>query len=278
MIDTLLAVESLRIMPSIEGDQSIGLGLNLLPRSIARITYDGPVTAVAFSPDGKYVVSGSYDGTARVWEASSGREIARMNHGLVLAVAFSPDGKYVVSGSNDGTARVWEAATGKELARITHDDIVTAVAFSPDGKWVVSSSGDGTVRIWEAATGREVARMTHDGAVYAVAFSPDGKYIVSGSNDGTARVWAWRAEDLIAEACSRLSRNLTYAEWQQYVGYDTPYHCTCPNLPLPDDLPASASENYYILAAIGVGGLAIIGLSVWLLVRRRRASQRTSGN
>ncbi len=58
--------------------------------------------------------------------------------GLVYSVAFSPDGKYVVSGSDDKTARVWEQLTGREIARMTHDDAVSSVAFSPDGKYVVS--------------------------------------------------------------------------------------------------------------------------------------------
>ena len=84
----------------------------------------------------------------------------------VRAVAFSPDGRWLVSASEDKTARVWEAATGREVARLTHDDIVTAVAFSPEcdsppeapaercGRWVVSGSYDKTARVWEAATGR----------------------------------------------------------------------------------------------------------------------------
>ncbi len=72
------------------------------------MTFDGDVTSAAFSPDGKYVVSGSADGTARVWEAATSKEVARMNHDdSVISTAFSPDGKYVVSGSGDNTTRVW---------------------------------------------------------------------------------------------------------------------------------------------------------------------------
>jgi uncharacterized delta-60 repeat protein len=210
-------------------------------REVARMTHDGSVLAVAFSPDGRYVVSGSSDGTAWVWEVTSGHEVARLTHGdRVFDVAFSPDGRYVVSGGCDkrdgstcieGTARVWEADTGREVARMTHDDWVSAVAFSPDGRYVVSGSEDNTARVWEATSGREVARVTHDGEVLAVAFSPDGRYVVSGSWDGTARVWWWRPEDLIAEACRRLPRNLTREEWQRYVGPEVPYHATCPGKP-----------------------------------------------
>jgi uncharacterized delta-60 repeat protein len=201
-------------------------------REIARMAHDGTVSSVAFSPDGKYVVSGGGN-TARVWEAGSGKEVARMMHDkAVSAVAFSPDGKYVVSGSDDNTARVWEAGTGREIAGMTHDSPVTSVDFSPDGKYVVSGSDDNTARVWEAATGEEVARITHDDIVDSVAFSPDGRYVVSGSEDNTARVWMWQSNDLIENACKYMPRNLTRAEWKQYIGDALPYQAVCENLPI----------------------------------------------
>ncbi len=187
---TLLSIESVRQLPESAGSQALANALQKMPISISRTTHNGPVSALAFSPDGKWVVSGSEDNSARVWNAASSKEISRLIfNGPVSAVAFSPDGKWVVSASEDNTARVWEAATGKEIARMIHDKPVVAIAFSPDGKWVVSGSEDKTARVWEAATGKEIARMTYDAGVTSVAFSPDGKRVVSGSKDSTARVW-----------------------------------------------------------------------------------------
>ena len=123
-------------------------------------------------------------------------------------------------------------------SRMNHDSWVSSVAFNPDGKYVVSGSLDYTVRVWEATTGNEVARMTHDGDVSSVAFSPDGKYIVTGSDYRTARIWEWKAEDLIANACVNMPRNLTREEWRQYIGDVLPYQAVCENLPIEADATA----------------------------------------
>lgn len=114
------------------------------------------------------------------------------------------------------------------------EDPVFSVAFSPDGCWI-AGGGNGIVRVWKATTGREIARMEHNDDVLAVAFSPDGRSIISGSKDGTILVWPWRPEDLVAEACRRLPRNLTREEWGRYIGPEVPYRPTCPNLPVPGD-------------------------------------------
>ena len=97
----------------------------------------------------------------------------------VHAVAFSPDGRLIVSGSYDGTVRVWDAATGGERRVLQgHSDSVHAVAFSPDGRLIVSGSGDETVRVWDAATGAE-PRVLQETALRGLSFSSCGKHLVT---------------------------------------------------------------------------------------------------
>jgi WD40 repeat protein len=158
----------------------------------------------------------------------------------ITAVAFSPDGRYVVSGSYDGMARVWETATGREIARLSNQGGVTSFVFSKDGSYLLSGGEDGTARVWEIATGREIGRTLHDSWVFSVAFSPEDEYAVSASGDGTVRAWIWHPEDLIMRVCARLPRNLTRAEWEQYFGSDRPYEAVCPNLPVQPEAAAGS--------------------------------------
>ena len=155
--------------------------------------HSGSVWAVAFSPDGKRIASGSGDETIKLWDATTGdlQKTLAGHSGSVWAVVFSPDGKWIASGSNDKTIKLWDATTGdlqKTLAG--HSGWVWAVAFSPDGKWIASGSGDKTIKLWDATTGDLQKTLAgHSGWVRAVAFSPDGKRIASGSEDETIKLW-----------------------------------------------------------------------------------------
>src|SRR5260370_782668 len=161
-----------------------------MDRSLLRIFagHIDPVWSVAFSPDGKLVLTGSSDQTARLWERSSGKELISFqgHRGPVYSVAFSPNGKHILSGSDDQTSRLWESSSGKVLTSFhEHTNPVTSVAFSPDGKLVLITS-DRTARLWELSSGKELIRLDR---VSSVAFSPDGKLVLTDSDDQTARLW-----------------------------------------------------------------------------------------
>jgi RNA polymerase sigma factor (sigma-70 family) len=138
------------------------------------------ITGLAFTPDGKRLVSSSGDWTARVWDVESGRELYRLvgHRGEVRDVAVAPDGATAVTAGADGTARLWDLATGKELRQLLgHQGPVEAVAFSPDGKALATAGADKSVRLWETATGQETRALANappDGAT-GVAFAPDRK-------------------------------------------------------------------------------------------------------
>ncbi|TFK71077.1 WD40 repeat-like protein [Pluteus cervinus] len=119
------------------------------------------VTSVAYSSDGRYVVSGSWDHTVRIWDASTGQPVGQPLQGhsnIVSSVAYSPDGRHVASGSHDKTVRIWDASTGQPVGQPLqgHSGMVTSVAYSPNGRHVVSGSYDTTVRIWDAGIGQPV--------------------------------------------------------------------------------------------------------------------------
>jgi mono/diheme cytochrome c family protein len=151
------------------------------------------ILAIAISPEGRRVLSGSEDESLRLWDLATGREIRRLHGhtGAVLAVAFAPDGRRAVSGGRDGTVRLWDIDTGRELRRFGgHTERVSSVAFSPDGCRGLSASRDRTIYLWDMESGKALRRLDgHAGAVSSVAFSADGSHALSGSYDRTVRLW-----------------------------------------------------------------------------------------
>ncbi|NUX52169.1 TIR domain-containing protein [Paraburkholderia sp. JPY418] len=161
------------------------------------------VDSAVFSPDGKRVVTASWDGAARVWDAATGKQIVQLSghQGLIYSAAFGPDGRRVVSASADRTARVWDVATGRQIVQLSgHRDLVYSAAFGPDGRRVVTASADRTARVWDAVAGKQIVQLNgHQGPVFSAAFSPDGRRVVTASADRTARVWDAATGQVIAQ-------------------------------------------------------------------------------
>ena len=160
----------------------------------------GSLGKVAYSPEGRRIVAGSYGATAKVWEAASGKELLAItgdmrtaNPGPNLVAAFSPDGLQIVTGTSfGGGGKVWDAATGRELLKFGgQNDTVTAAAFSPDGRRILTGETDATARLWDATTGQELLTLQGQyGDIQSVAFSPDGRKILTGSQYSMAtKVW-----------------------------------------------------------------------------------------
>ncbi|MEV4001927.1 NB-ARC domain-containing protein [Actinomadura sp. NPDC049753] len=160
------------------------------PLELILTGHSDAVTSVAFSPDGARALTAGLDGTARMWDTATGRELFRLtgHSGRVMSVAFSPDGGRVLTAGFDGPARIWDAVTGRELLTGPFGSAVSA-AFSPDGGRALTGGGVGA-RIWDTATGRELLRLTgHTRQVLSVAFSPDGGRVLTAGFGGPVRMW-----------------------------------------------------------------------------------------
>jgi len=155
----------------------------------------GPVLAVAFSPEGNTLASGSAGGKIRLWDVRTYRQLGKEltgTQGQVNSMAFSPNGSTLASGGSDARVRLWDVHTHHQIGALTGTQgAVNSVAFSPNGMTVAGGGADDTVRLWNVHTHHQIGSPLtgHADHVRSVAFSPDGKTLASGSSDGTVRLW-----------------------------------------------------------------------------------------
>ncbi len=162
--------------------------------------HSGWVTGVAFSPDGRRLVSGSWDRTVKFWEVSTGEELGAIASKMkeVQALAFSRDGHFMATENSSDITALRDSGTGQEIRSLATDkplgalgtNWVYSIAFSPDGRWLASGIDDKTVRLWDVKTGQKVRDLTGlRRPVIYIAFSPDGRFLATGDDEKNIRIW-----------------------------------------------------------------------------------------
>jgi WD40 repeat protein len=165
------------------------------------------------------------DGTTRLWDIRSGKELRQFEGG---GARYSPDGKTIVT-SSDNSASLWDAASGQKSKEFTLPQgiVINYPVISPDGKYLLAGDSEGVARLWDIQTGQEIRRFIgHTASVENVVFSPDGKYVLTGSDDGTAMLWDVDYSTTMHYLCSQLQRDFTPAEQAEYS--ITNHSPTCP--------------------------------------------------
>jgi WD40 repeat protein len=178
------------------------------------IGHRGRINEISISSDGKFVLSGSQDKTARLWDLKSGKELRKFQHAeSVTSVSLSADGKLLLTGSEDGIARIWDPVAGTEIQRfVGHPKAIRSVALSPDTLWVLTAGEDKTARLWDRSSAKEVQQLGVDETSNAVSFCGSSSVVVTMSVDRIARLWDLSLPKILSGANAFEIRNIQEAE------------------------------------------------------------------
>jgi len=200
---------------------------------------------VTYSPKENYLGFIDRHDVCILFRVDTGKEIGRIDK--VKMAYFSADERLLAVSGGGNTVDVWDLRRFGQISSFKHENKVHAWTFDLSGDYLATASEDRTARIWEVRSGKELSRLQHDLPVHLVDFGLDGKYLLTSSAKNWSRsyredvastqVFLWRANDLIEEACKRVTRNLSLDEWNQFIGRQEEYRCTCQSLPPGEGVP-----------------------------------------
>lgn len=207
---------------------------------LMEFVHEGWVEGAQWSADESHILTWTTSWLVQVWDVQSGGKVMTLTHeSQINGAQWSVDGSLILTWSQDQVARVWDSESGEVVLTLTHEGNINGGRWNSDESRILTWSSDGTAKIWNAQNGEGLMTLTGDGSVVSTArWNKDESQILLTTEGGLVRVYHTALADLLEVACRFATRNLTWAEWQQYLP-DQEYRQTCPNLPVHPSVPQS---------------------------------------